>query len=393
MHNDLPFIEDEAQRETESDLESEVEFWSQAVVTASDWTSETILNQIAKGNILLNPSFQRRDAWTVDRKSKFVESIVLGLPIPQIVLAESREQRGKYLVLDGKQRLLSLAKFVGLYDFDIYKLKSLDIRADLNGKTYADLSQDPNFSEELSSFENQTIRTVLIKNWPNEKFLYTVFLRLNTSSVSLSPQELRQALHPGKFVTFVDEESSNSAALRNILNKHEPDFRMRDAELLVRYFAFKNFLSSYSGSLKPFLDSCCNELNENWEARQQELRYQLEQFEESHQFTLSIFGQHSYRKWKESGYENRFNRAVFDLLVLSFSEATVRSLLSDRKPDVEALFKRLCETDSLFLNSLEQTTKSLGATHSRISRWFNSLNEQFGVDLPEYQLIENRITT
>ena len=77
-----------------------------AVVTATDWTVETLISQLNKRNIKLDPSFQRRDAWTIRRKSEFIESLFLGLPVPQVVLAESKEKKGSYIVLDGKQRLL-----------------------------------------------------------------------------------------------------------------------------------------------------------------------------------------------------------------------------------------------------------------------------------------------
>ena len=68
----------------------------------------------------------------------------------------------------------------------------MDIRKKLNKKSYEDLSQDIELSDDFSSFENQPIRTVVIKNWMSEDFLYLVFLRLNTGSVPLSTQELRQ---------------------------------------------------------------------------------------------------------------------------------------------------------------------------------------------------------
>ena len=82
-----------------------------AVVTASDWTTETILSQLRQGNIDLTPSFQRREAWRNDRKSRYIESLFLGLPVPQIVLAERKGRRGSYIVIDGKQRLLSIRSF------------------------------------------------------------------------------------------------------------------------------------------------------------------------------------------------------------------------------------------------------------------------------------------
>src|SRR5947209_7589571 len=85
-----------------------------AVVNGTDWTTETIVSQLRRGNIQLNPRFQRRDAWKLDRKSRFIESLIVGLPIPQIVLAESKQERGKFIVLDGKQRLLAILQFWGL---------------------------------------------------------------------------------------------------------------------------------------------------------------------------------------------------------------------------------------------------------------------------------------
>ena len=85
---------------------------SEMAITGTDWTAETIVNQINKGNILLSPYFQRRDAWNVKIKSRFIESLFLGLPIPQIILAERKEKKGSYIVIDGKQRLLSLQQFV-----------------------------------------------------------------------------------------------------------------------------------------------------------------------------------------------------------------------------------------------------------------------------------------
>lgn len=229
---------------------------AQSVLSGNDWTTETIIRQINKGNIILNPRFQRRDAWEPERKSKFIESLILGLPVPQLVLAESKTQKGSYIVIDGKQRLLSVRQFSSMLDdtsFPQLRLKGLTLRPDLINKSLTELANDPQFYDDLTSFENQPIRTVVIRNWPNESFLYNVFLRLNTGSVPLSTQELRQALHPGVFVDYADETSADSPALRDLLKIKKPDFRMRDVELLVRYFAFKNFLGLYNGDLKGSL--------------------------------------------------------------------------------------------------------------------------------------------
>src|SRR5688572_31805505 len=105
-------IENTDVTESEDDLEAiDPSILGQAVVFGTDWTAATLIDQLRRGNIKLDPIFQRRDAWDSKRKSRFIESIVLGLPIPQIVLAEARDDRGSFLVIDGKQRLLSLQQF------------------------------------------------------------------------------------------------------------------------------------------------------------------------------------------------------------------------------------------------------------------------------------------
>ena len=148
------------------------------MVTDTDWTTETILNQIAKESIYLNPSFQRREAWDDKRKSKFIESLILGIPIPQLVIAENKNAKGKFLVIDGKQRLLALMRFTGANQSKPLKLKGLEIRSDLNGKTFDSLKSDPDYYEDVSAFENSNIRTTVIKGWKDERALYLIFLHL-----------------------------------------------------------------------------------------------------------------------------------------------------------------------------------------------------------------------
>lgn len=396
MNNEFfEFVEDESQLETDEDISSlNQNSFSSAVLSGNDWTTETILNQINKGNILLNPNFQRRDAWDKKRKSKFIESLILGLPIPQVVLAESKERRGTYIVLDGKQRLLSIRQFAAEAsetDYEQLKLTGLEIRNDLIGKSLIDFKSEIDLFDDLSAFENQPIRTIVIKNWPNEDFLYHVFLRLNTGSVSLSPQELRQALHPGPFVSFLDKESSTSAALKQILNLKKPDFRMRDTELLLRYFSFRNYLPIYNGTLKNFLDDTCKNLNSEWDQKKELIEVQLTSFEAAHECIKSIFKENQYKKWKDGKYESRFNRAIFDIFILSFDDKKVRILSKGREAEIENAFKTLCSENFNFLTSIESTTKSVNSTYTRLTTWFNKLNELLGTDIYVPKLIDNRI--
>lgn len=354
----------------------------QSVVTGTDWTTETIISQIDKGNIQLNPRFQRRDAWENQRKSRFIESLVLGLPIPQLVLAESSLKRGSYIVIDGKQRLLSIRQFAAKPKDPVFsqlKLSGLSIRGDLRSSTLESLRADPDRSDDVAAFENQPIRTIVIKNWGTEDFLYQVFLRLNTGSVPLSPQELRQALHPGHFVAFVDEMSAESSGLRKVLKLKKPDFRMRDAELLTRWYAFRHFASEYTGDLKSFMDRTCETLNATWLTVEEQIKQQLTQFEDSVESTFAIFGRNAFRKWTATGYERLFNRAIFDIMTYYFSDPQIREAAAAQAPAVEKAFKELCEHNQDFLASIERTTKSIGATTFRLTAWATALANLTGL--------------
>jgi len=364
-----------------------------AVLSATDWTTETIISQINKGNIQLDPKFQRREAWNADRKSRYIESLILGMPIPQLVLAESKIKRGAYIVIDGKQRLLSIRQFAADTTDTVFKplrLTGLGNSA-VNGKNLADLISDPLLKDELSTFENQSIRTVVIKGWTNEKFLYQVFLRLNTGSVALSPQELRQALHPGPFLDYTDQRSADSEALRDLLSSNKPDFRMRDVELLVRYYAFQNFFARYSGDMKGFLDITCQTLNTSWPSVENELRRQGDEFEVAYSATRLIFDNHPFRRWTGTYYQKPYNRAIFDIMMFFFANKEIRESAIDNKEAVESAFKHLCIEDTEFAKSIEVSTKSMNATYARFSTWSDVLRRILPIPVPEVNLVEKRI--
>ncbi len=203
--------------ETEDDLTGVTpKSLSTAVVWGTDWTAATVVDQLARGTIALDPAFQRRDAWTDERKSRFIESLMLGLPIPQLVLAENKKAKGRFIVIDGKQRLLSLSKFTGVgisQDQQPLVLTGLKIRTDLNKTTYAKMKEQTKYEALISEFENQAIRTIVIRGWDNEEVLYTIFHRLNTGSVPLSTQELCPTSHPGPFLSFAARFSEESQPL------------------------------------------------------------------------------------------------------------------------------------------------------------------------------------
>lgn len=343
-----------------------------AVVSGTDWTTETIVSQLRRGNIDLNPRFQRRDAWRADRKSRLVESLMLGLPVPQIVLAESEQERGKFIVLDGKQRLLAILQYWGEGEGpdNGFALKGLPLRTDLNGLTFAELSSDPAFEGEFNALCNQSVRTVVIRNWLDTGLLHTVFLRLNTGSVALSPQELRQALLPGPFSDFVDDAAAVSEPLRELLGlAGRPDPRMRDVEILARHIAFKLFASTYPGRMKRFLDDTFRSLNKSWKRRESEVGEVVAEFNAGLAALLGVFGRDLARK----PTSRQFNRAIFDALVHFHSQRGIRTALAGKDAEVRAAYDGLFADGSEFATSIESDTASPHNTAARLRLWAEAL--------------------
>jgi uncharacterized protein with ParB-like and HNH nuclease domain len=369
---------DEEGMESEEDLgQQDSGVYSRAVIWGTDWTAETIVNQLKKKNIDLNPDFQRRDAWDQSKKSKFIESLILGLPVPPIILAERKDKKNSYLVIDGKQRLLSIMQFCAKEEeaeFTHLYLKNLEILDDLNGLNYSKMLANQDLSDYINQFDNQTIRTVVIRNWPNEKFLYTVFLRLNTGSLKLSPQELRQALHPGEFLSYISKYAETENPIWEVLGLNKPDSRMRDVELILRYFAFKNFLDTYKDSLKDFMDDTCSIINSDWAHHSQKYINQLDELEAAISFTTSIFGEkYRFSKYIKGEYSSIFNRTIFDLMVYYFSDEERRHVLANKRDMIKLEFEKLMTDDQIFIESASGSTKDGEKTFTRFRLFGDAL--------------------
>ena len=377
--------EEKIGEETEEDLKPrKKEKFAEAVLWATDWTTETIISQLKKGNIELSPSFQRRDAWGKDRKSRFIESIILGLPIPQIILAERKDRKGSYIVIDGKQRLLSIRQFCAEPENDAFipmPLEHLNILTEIENKTFAAIRDNNHTNSLITAFENQSIRTVIIKNWPNQEFLYTVFLRLNSGSLPLSPQELRQALNPGKFIDFADSFSVESPGIKKVLGIEKPDYRMRDTEIVVRFFAYKNFIDKYNGNLKDFLDGTCENLNNSWKKDEKKIKNQAMELENAITATFEIFGEKdAFSKYSKDSFSGIFNRPIYDVMTFYFSDATIRAKALEKKEIVKKSFISISKADPDFNRSVESSTKSIENTAKRFSTWGHKLKKELGLN-------------
>ena len=154
---------------------------SEVIISSSDWTTETIVDQFNRESVQIYSNSHRQNVWNLVVKSKFIESIILGLPIPQVLLAYDSKERGKYLVVDGNQRLLSIIEFYGRSETENngFVLTGLEFRTDLNGCTYESIESNISLNSIVEDLKAQTIRVVRIQNWQSQSLLDNIYSRLN----------------------------------------------------------------------------------------------------------------------------------------------------------------------------------------------------------------------
>ncbi|MFD9918653.1 DUF262 domain-containing protein [[Kitasatospora] papulosa] len=346
------------------------------VVWTTDWTTGALSEQLKRGVFDVEPPFQRRSVWDDKKASLYIESLLLGCPVPPITLAEiPRNQKSnfQYIVIDGKQRLSTLKRFA--VDKKL-KLTGLQTLSELNGSTYTDIVE----SAEFERFENLPIRTVVMRNWQKDEVLQFVFHRLNSQVTPLSTHELRRSLMAGDFTRYLDERSARSQGIREILGLDAPDYRLRDAELLLRSIAFCVFLPRYKGNLKKFLDSTTRTLNSSWNTQlERDLDEVVVGIDAAIRATYDIFAEDAFQRFDDGKATGRFNRAVFDVMITSFRFPDVRQRALDERVAVRDGFIDLFENDREFDRWTEATTKNREAVTGRIDRWSKRVESITGI--------------
>jgi hypothetical protein len=190
--------------------------------------------------------FQREYVWPRTKADRFIESLLLGLPVPGIFLV--KEHSGRLLVLDGHQRLYTLKAFYdGVIHGIEYRLENVQER--FVGKRYKELDV-----EDRRRLDDSIIHaTVIRQDEPTEdqSSVYVIFERLNTGGVNLQPQEIRVALYHGELVRVLRTLNDNADWRKLFGNKSK---RLKDMEMILRFFAFYYYSQAYRSPMKDFLN-------------------------------------------------------------------------------------------------------------------------------------------
>lgn len=331
-----------------------------------DFIIRSLVDQIEDKTLILKDKFQRRRVWDDTKSSRLIESLLLNVPIPVCYFAELEE--GTYSVIDGQQRLTAIYRFLK----NEFALKSLKIRPDLIGKRFSQLDLT-----DKRLITSRTIRCIVILKESNPNIRFDVFERLNSNSVRLNAQELRNSVFRGRLNDLLEELSTNDIFQKS-RNVDDIDRRMNDSELVLRFFAFHYNRREYKGLLSNFLDTY---LNKGRKMNEHEISLHRELFKRVIADVFAVFGKMSFRRFDQSGkWENRLNRAIYDVIMLSFAEIESQ-VVKDNSEEILNAFKELCVNDSNFDLAITSGTQAISAINIRLSIWVTVLSD-LGIDCP-----------
>jgi uncharacterized protein (DUF1499 family) len=234
----------------------------------NDFNVATIFSQIEKGSLKI-PPFQRNYVWDIKRASKLIESILRGLPIPQIFLYETEKK--EYLVIDGQQRLMSIYYFMKmmfpvkekraelrkqcdsghvseklLQNDTYFKTFKLKLPDNVLGKPnkFKNLTYETLSEVDKETFELSPIRCVVIKQnkiHADDSCVFEIFHRLNSGGINLHPQEIRMSLYYSRFFETLNN-LNNQPEWRRLFCLENPEFHTKDIETILRGFALLEWL-------------------------------------------------------------------------------------------------------------------------------------------------------
>ncbi|MDO9372038.1 MAG: DUF262 domain-containing protein [Gammaproteobacteria bacterium] len=251
-------------------------------------------------NELIKPELQRHYVWDRVEASRFIDSVLLGLPVPSIFLAKTKGE--KLLIIDGYQRIMTVRDFVnGVFSDDNSQFSlsnSKRIHERWRGKTFAQLGE-----EEKRKIRNTTIHAIIFMQQhpsPGDTSLYQIFERINTSGRTLLPQEIRNCVYQGPLNSLLLELNDNKG-WRQMWGNEIRDSRMRDLELILRFFALSDefILESanapYNISLKKYLNDYMGTHN-----NVSEIENLRQKFNRTIEFVFANLGESAYRNTSPS---------------------------------------------------------------------------------------------
>ena len=359
-------------------------------IETHDYPIKVIVEMIQDGDIILRPHYQRGFIWDRTKSSLLIESVMLNIPLPPVYLAQ--EEDGTLSVIDGLQRLHT---FLDYYE-DKFPLRKLEGEGlyDLNKLTYSKLKKE--FPKAKRILDRGNIRTITISKDSDPDIKYDIFERLNSGSVKLNDQEIRNCIFHGKLNKLImgtynqtEQKYENDGLrankiLQQTMNLTELHQRYLDAELVIRILAIIEYRNDidikYKNSMKLLINDY---MKENLHADDKRLEYIKNLFENTINKAYQIFESKLFKRYHNNDIEKTINRSIIDCVMSSFVDYELDELLEKKEEIVIRMDEMLNDTSSKYLGNITgmsfkdtvtKWTSSKNILKDRLELWQNNLN-------------------
>ncbi|MCU6763165.1 Uncharacterized conserved protein [uncultured Roseburia sp.] len=289
----------------------------------SSWGADLSFREIVsmyEEDELVKPELQRKYVWDKVEASRFIESILMGLPVPSVFFAQSGSQK---LIVDGYQRIMTVYDYVrGIFSTDgkIFRLSNSErINLRWRNKAFSELSV-----EEQRKIRSTTIHAIIFEQKRPENddtSLYQIFERINTSGRTLTPQEIRNCVYQGTFNSLLFELNEDQK-WRELFGSVKSDIRMRDIECILRFFVMKSKIVKDNVSKQISLKKVLNEfMGEFVNAPEKIIDEFRSEFINTMHRIYDCLGKNAFRNYSKDKYTKKFHPAIFDAIsVAVYSE-------------------------------------------------------------------------
>ena len=322
---------------------------------------DAIVGQVKSGILFLRPlsdrpKFQRQYVWADKLASRLVESVLLNVPIPPCYLSENEDC--ELDVIDGQQRIFSLYRFVE----NQFKLSNLEALDELNGLRFFELP-----SKEQRKIRTHTLRCVVITNESHPEIKFDVFERLNTSTMPLNPQELRNCVSRGALNNLLAELSFGKEWL-GIRGRKAPDKRLADEEIILRYFSFQlQDIKNYKTPLKTWLNDAARM---GRKLPEREIEILRQKWDTALSNSLCWFEAGRCFRRPES---KAINRALFDLVMMTATGVDHNVAIAKRASFRKAFDEIM--SDETFQDLISRAVDHKSRTEKRFEMWNEKMAE------------------
>lgn len=311
----------------------------------ADYTLQGLYDKWKDQEIVI-PMFQRGFVWSVAQASKLIESFLLGLPVPSIFLYKEKESQ-KLLVIDGQQRLQTIFGYFNNTFPDTKRPFYLkDVNPNWKDSSFLDLDEP-----DKRRLKDYVLRAIIVEQLDpkDNTSIFHIFERLNTGGTILNPQEVRNSIYQGEFNNLL-KELNKDENWRKVIGLPKPDKRMRDIELILRFFALHYEYPDYKKPMKKFLSDFMDK-NKNQTDK-------IKEFKEIFNKTVSIISNDL--EPKPFRMKAGLNAAVFDSIMVAFS------LNLNRIPlDIKSRHKQLLKDDT-YIECINKVTTDEKVVKQRI---------------------------